>query len=203
GLVMDKEYPAYDYCYCERCISGFEQQTGIDFKNVKDTTQLQAWKQYRYDLITRIVNRLAEQVHNKGKRINAAVFPGPHSVAKRIVRQEWDQWQIDAFFPMHYHDFYLEDVSWIGKMTAEGVQALDGRTPLISGLFICPDPERKDEYQDPERHGLLPEELPSAIRISLENGAAGVCLFTPGRMTKKHWRALRRSLRRETKRQTN
>ncbi len=194
GLVMDKEYPKYDYCYCDRCTSGFEEQSGIDIKSVEDPTQLQAWKQYRYDLITSIVNRLAEQVHAKGKRINAAVFPGPHSVAKRIVRQEWDQWDLDQVFPMLYNDFYLEDVEWIGEMTAEGVEALDGQASLISGLFICPDPKSKARQPDPENHGLIPDELGPAVQVSMNNGAAGICLFTPGRMTKQHWRALRRAI---------
>jgi len=194
GLVMDKEYPKYDYCYCDRCTSGFEEQSGIDIKSLEDPTQVQAWKQYRYDLITSIVNRLAEQVHAQDKRINAAVFPGPHSVAKRIVRQEWDQWDLDQVFPMLYNDFYLEDVEWIGEMTAEGVEALDGRASLISGLFICPDPKSKARQPDPENHGLIPEELGAAVQVSMDNGAAGICLFTPGRMTKKHWRALRRAI---------
>ena len=89
GLVMDKEYPAYDYCYCEHCTGEFEKKTGIDIKSVEDPSQVVEWKQYRYDLITNIVNRLTENIHSKGKQINAAVFPGPHSIAKKIVRQEW------------------------------------------------------------------------------------------------------------------
>jgi hypothetical protein len=92
---------------------------------------------------------------------------------------------------MLYNDFYLEDVEWIGEMTAEGVEALDGRASLISGLFICPDPKSKARQPDPENHGLIPEELGAAVQVSMDNGAAGICLFTPGRMTKKHWKALR------------
>jgi hypothetical protein len=33
----------------------------------------------------------------------------------------------------------------------------------------------------------VPAELESAIRQSMENGAAGICLFTPNRMTKEDW----------------
>ena len=32
GLVMDKEYPQFDYCYCDLCTSGFQEKTGIDIK---------------------------------------------------------------------------------------------------------------------------------------------------------------------------
>lgn len=187
GLVMDREFPQFDYCYCDKCVSDFKLKTGIDIKSVKDPSQVEEWKQFRYDLITNLVNRLAVMVHSKNKQINAAVFPGPNSVAKKIVRQEWDKWNIDAFYPMNYNDFYLEGTPWIGKMCKESVSTLKNNQPVYSGLFICPDPEKKLSEPDPENHGLLPNELEAAIRESMENGAAGICLFTPDRMTTEDW----------------
>lgn len=195
GLVMDREYPQYDYCYCDQCVNVFKKRTGIDIKSVEDPSQIKEWKQYRYDLITDLVNLLADDIHKMGKKINAAVFPGPDSVAKKIVRQEWDKWNLDAFYPMHYNDFYLEGPEWVGEMTREGVEALAGKAPLYSGLFICPNPEKKSEEKDPENHGLLPEEIGAAIRASMENGAAGICLFTPGRMTDAHWKEFDKAIR--------
>ncbi len=187
GLVMDREYPEYDYCYCDHCVGDFKEKTGIDIKSAEDPSQIQEWKQFRYDLITSIVNRLADEIHKKGKKINAAVFPGPNSIAKHLVRQEWDKWNLDAVFPMNYNDFYLEDPEWVGDVTKEGVTAIGNKIPLYSGLFICPKPENKTKENDPENHGLLPGEIGTAIRASMENGAAGICLFTPSRMTEEHW----------------
>lgn len=189
GLVMDREYPEYDYCYDSTCVADFKAQTGIDITTVEDPSQVEEWKQFRYDLITNLVNRLSEHIHSKGKEINAAVFPGPNSVAKKIVRQEWDKWKLDAIYPMHYNDFYLEKPEWIGEVTKEGVAATEGKIPFYSGLFICPKPEKKGAEKDPENHGLLPEEMGTAIRVSMENGATGICLFTPNRMTEAHWEA--------------
>jgi len=194
GLVMDKEYPDYDYCYCEKCVSDFKAQSGIDIKTVEDPSAVEEWKQFRYDLITDLVNRLTEDVHKTGKVINAAVFPGPNSVAKQIVRQEWDKWNLDAFYPMNYNDFYLEGPEWVGDVSKEGVEAIGGRVPLFSGLFICPKPEKKGSEKDPENHGLLPEEIGPAIKASMENGATGICLFTPGRMTEGHWEAFEKAI---------
>ena len=194
GLVMDREYPQYDYCYCDKCVSDFEAQSGINILEVEDPSTVEAWKQFRYDLITRMVSRFADMVHRNHKTISAAVFPGPHSVARKIVRQEWDKWNLDAFYPMNYNDFYLEDPQWIGEMTKEGVTALNNRSPLYSGLFICPNPETKAGEKDPENHGLVPEELGEAIRESMENGAAGICLFTPDRMTPEHWAVLTKAI---------
>jgi hypothetical protein len=197
NLVMDREYPQFDYCYCDHCVNGFKAQSGIDILSTEDPSQVEAWKQYRYDLITSIVNRLAEMVHGKGKKITAAVFPGPHSIAKKIVRQEWDKWELDAFYPMNYNDFYLKGTAWIGEVSKEGVAALNNRKPLYSGLFICPRPENKAEEPDPEGHGLVPEELEDAIRESMVNGAAGICLFTPRRMTDEHWKVLETAIRKD------
>ena len=184
---MDREFPQYDYCYCDKCVADFKAKTGIDIKAVSDPSQVEEWKQFRYDLVTNLVNRLSVMVHSKNKKINAAVFPGPNSIAKKIVRQEWDKWDIDAFYPMNYNDFYLEGTKWIGDMCREGVTTINNRKPIYSGLFICPDPEKKASEPDPENHGLLPGELEEAIKQSMENGAAGICLFTPGRMTAEDW----------------
>ncbi len=194
GLVMDREYPQFDYCYCNKCVDDFKAKTGIDIKAVDDPSLVEEWKQFRYDLITNVVNRLAEMVHSKNKVITAAVFPGPNSIAKKIVRQEWDKWNLDAFYPMNYNDFYLEGTKWIGDMCKEGVTAINNRAPLYSGLFICPDPEKKATEPDPENHGLVPEELEDAIRESMDNGAAGICLFTPQRMTEKDWIIFRKAI---------
>jgi uncharacterized lipoprotein YddW (UPF0748 family) len=197
GLVMEREYPQFDYCYCDKCVTDFKVKTGIDIRSVQDPSLIEEWKQFRYDLITNLVNRLAKMVHSKNKKINAAVFPGPNTVAKKIVRQEWNKWDIDAFFPMNYNDFYLEGTKWIGEMCKESTTALNHTKPVYSGLFICPDPEKKTKESDPEKQGLLPGELEAAVRESMKNGAAGICLFTPDRMTKEDWIVFRRAIRKE------
>jgi len=193
-LLMDREYPQFDYCYCEKCVSDFKKLSGIDILSVDDPSTVEKWKQFRYDLITDLVNEIAGIVHSRSKYISAAVFPGPNSVAKKIVRQEWDKWNLDAFYPMNYNDFYLEDTEWIGEVCKEAVESIDNRVPVYSGLFICPDPENKTSYKDPESHGLIPSELDDAILESLNNGARGICLFTPGRMTDEGWWVLKKTL---------
>lgn len=187
GLVMNEEYPAADYCYCDKCVADFKAQTGIDIKSVEDPSKCEEWKTFRYNVITNLVNKIAESVHSKGKKVSAAVFPGPKSYAMKLVRQEWNKWNIDAFFPMNYNDFYLEPASWVGKVTKEEVESVNGKKPVYSGLFICRDWKNKANIKDPEGHGLVPSEIGEAVRGSMEAGAAGVCLFVPGNMTDEHW----------------
>ena len=44
---------------------------------------------------------------------------------------------------------------------------------------------------------MVPEELEEAIRVSIKNGATGICLFTPDRMTEEHWAVFERVVRQQ------
>lgn len=187
GLTMDKEYAPYDYCYCDKCVADFKAQSGIDVRTLGDSAQYNTeWVQFRCDVVTKFVNRLAADIHKVGKKITAAVFPGP-SLSRKMVRQEWDKWDLDIVAPMNYNDFYLETPQWVGTITKEEVIAVDGRMEVLSGLFICGQPERRDSIVDPEGHGLIPSEIATAVQGVKDAGAAGICLFMPGRMNDEHW----------------
>jgi hypothetical protein len=177
NLVMDREYPEFDFCYCEVCIRKFKRQAGIDPSKLKDPSHNPEWRQYRYDSITALVNKLADAVHKKGKLLTAAVFPTP-SIAKKMVRQDWVNWNLDMVYPMIYHSFYEKDVAWIKEAVEEGVVALGGKIPLISGLYTP---------------SLSPDELGKAIDGSIEGGADGICLFGSEGMSKEHWEIFSKS----------
>ncbi|SEF75988.1 glycoside hydrolase family 10 protein [Parabacteroides chinchillae] len=194
GLVMNEEYPTADYCYCPKCVADFKAATGIDILTVEDPSKCPEWAQFRCDVITNLVNKISDAVHAKGKKLSAAVFPGPDSHAKWMVRQEWDKWNLDAVFPMNYNDFYLEPASWLAPIVKEEVETVGGKFPVYSGLFICHDWQNKANIKDPEGHGLLPSEIEEAVRGSMENGAAGITLFTPNSMTDEHWKALDKAI---------
>lgn len=170
GLVQDREYPEYDFCYCKTCRDTFLAESDTDIYKLADPTQSDSWRQYQYDSVTRLVNRLAERVHRQGKLISAAVFPYP-DLARFICRQSWDDWNLDAFFPMVYQNFYDEDTGWVKTATRKGVEDLDGRAPLITGLFLSGIPD--GEFRD-------------AVTNSFEGGAGGVSLFDWGSFTDKH-----------------
>lgn len=173
-LVQDQEYPPFDYCYCDVCRALFKSQTGIDPLKLDDPASNAAWLQFRYDSITRVVEMLRAVVHGHDRLLTAAIFPTP-TIARRLVRQDWDRWPLDAFLPMIYHSFYNEDLAWIEASTREGVMALAGRAPLYAGLYV------------PE---LTPDELARATRHALDGGAAGVALFEAQAPTEAHWNAL-------------
>lgn len=191
GLDMTTELAPYDYCYCDHCVAEFKEKTGIDIKAKGDDAQnVEEWKQFRYDVLTKFVNRLSKEIHDKtGKKLSAAVFPGP-SDAKAMVRQDWGKWDLDMVAPMLYNDFYLEGPAWVGEKCKEGIAAVGDDVEFISGLFICGNKNGREGVKDPEGHGLMPDEIGEAITGSIEAGAKGICLFTPGKMQEGHWQVL-------------
>ena len=195
------EYPGADYCYCDACCADFLAKTGIDIKaklaEGVDPATINELSQFRFDNVTNLVNKVVEAIHAKGKKVSADVFPGPQSHAVKMVRQEWNKWNVDMFLPMNYNDFYLQPASWLYEITKEEVQSTD--KPVFSGLFICRNWQRKLELDDPEDSGLLPSEIAEAVSGAMRAGATGICLFTPNDMTDEHWAELDKAIHKSYK----
>lgn len=161
-IEQTRELPEYDFCYCDNCKALFKQKYNIDLNEIKYPEASLSWRQFRYDLITDIVNEIAMIAKQWNKKVSAAVFPTPE-VARRNVRQDWTNWNLSAVFPMTYHAFYKEEVSWVGSAVREGLHGLANRFPLYAGLYL---PDFKNDF-----------ELNEAMKYALKNGAAGVSLY--------------------------
>ncbi|WP_167619522.1 family 10 glycosylhydrolase [Maribellus sediminis] len=161
-IDQTKELPEYDFCYCDSCRSKYKAEYGTDPLEMEFPDQSPSWRKFRYEQVNNIVNYLADLAHSYKKPITAAVFPTPE-VARRIVRQDWTNWNLDGVAPMIYHGFYREPVKWIGDAVEEGLHFLCGKFPVYAGLFI---PDFKTD-----------EELEQGIRYAMKNGASGVSLF--------------------------
>lgn len=81
---------------------------------------------------------------------------------------------------MMYHEYYKEDVAWIGRVTRQVREALAGKAKLYSGLFV---------------DWLPPEKLAMVIRLAIENGADGITLFTGTNMKEEQWKALKETIK--------
>ena len=196
---QEGEYAPADYCYCENCVRTFFEQTSIDITQVEDPSTVPQWAQFRCDQITLFVDRVARAVHEQGKKVSVDVFPGPSSYAEHMVRQQWNQWMVDMFFPMNYNDYYQEGPEWLQPVVEEEVQAA-GNLPVMSGLRVSKHWKKEGEEKvRPSDFGLSPEDLKTAIRSSLAGGATGICLFKPSRMTEEHWVALEEVLQEMSK----
>jgi uncharacterized lipoprotein YddW (UPF0748 family) len=168
GLTQDREYAAFDYCYCELCRSDFKRKAGIDPILLDDPPGNRVWRQFRYDIITRLVNdTLVPVAHARKKIITAAVFPRWEN-----VRQEWPLWNVDGLLPMLYHSLYKKDTEWIKEETGNGVRSVRGRVPLYSGIMVSP---------------RLPlDEFAQALEAALEGGASGIALFHAAELSRDH-----------------
>jgi uncharacterized lipoprotein YddW (UPF0748 family) len=180
-IVQDKVYPPYDYGYSPYEREQFKKEFGIDpigigNGQVKDPTLVEAWLKFRLDMVVDLVNDyLVPAAHAKGKRITAAVFPGP-SRAREMVRQDWGRFQLDAFLPMLYHVFYEAGPEWVRDETKEGVASV--QKPVYSGIFV---------------HNMSVEDMTRTIQMARAGGASGVSLFSADGMDAAKWQALRRA----------
>jgi len=162
-IVQDKEYAVYDYCYCDTCRNGYQVKTGHDPMDIKDHESDKSWYQYRYDAVVDLVNEyLVPAAKAKDKIITAAVFPNWES-----VRQQWHEFDLDAFLPMLYHGFYNEDLDWIGEETENAIKRLSNSKPIYAGLFV-PHLEEGD--------------MDIAVNSAMKGGAKGFSLFAYGNL---------------------
>ena len=168
-IVQDKEYPQYDYCYCETCRKKFNEQTGLDpLKDIEEPAEDKVWNQFRYDSITNLVNNLlTPEIKKADKLATAAVFPNWES-----VRQQWSHWDLDAYFPMLYHNFYNADDEWIIEQLEIEIAALKNPAPVYAGLNV------------PE---FTPNEFKSVIKKVKQTQAKGYCLFHFGLVEDDQW----------------
>ncbi len=98
-------------------------------------------------------------------------------MADHMVRQRWDKWKVDAVLPMIYHNFYNEEVDWIGFATKQGVEDLEGKnTDLHTGIYVPP---------------MSAEDVTQAINLAKENGAKGISFFDGNALTKEQLKAIK------------
>lgn len=161
-LVQDTELPQFDYCYCDVCRTAFKAAHGEDPLALPDPPASATWRQWRFDRVTRIVNEIAKAVRPLGRQLTAAVFPTP-TIARRLVRQDWTRWDLDAVLPMTYHHFYEKPVSWLEEAVREGVAGLAGERPLYPGLYVSALGDDGD--------------YAAAVEAVRAGGASGIALF--------------------------
>jgi len=173
-LIQDREMPEYDYGYHPIARKQFKALFDIDPAEMEHPELSTEWRQFRLNAVTSLVNEIAAEVHAKNQHLSAAVFPFPE-MSRQMVRQAWDDWNLDYVFPMIYHNFYRQNIPWIGFATEQGLRDVD--YPLYTGLYL-PGFENPADFEE-------------AIRLAKEKGAAGVCLFTADGMKEVYREILR------------
>ncbi|MCF8366764.1 MAG: family 10 glycosylhydrolase [Bacteroidales bacterium] len=165
GLKQDSIFPEFDYGYHPRMIDLYKQKTGIDPLGLPNPATDPDWLQFRLDELNKTVLGLRDYIHQKGLSASAAVFPTP-AMSREMVRQEWNKWDLDCYFPMVYHNFYNEDTEWIRKVMIENKSIIPPEQKVICGIYA-------PALQNPGN-------LDQAILEALEGGADGISFFDYG-----------------------
>jgi uncharacterized lipoprotein YddW (UPF0748 family) len=162
GLEQDSIFPEFDYGYHPFMLDLYSKKTGIHPPDLHNPAYHHDWVQFRLDELNKTVWDLRDHIRGLGLEATAAVFPTPDMAAK-MVRQEWDQWYLDSYFPMVYHNFYNEDINWIKSVISENKASVPGDAKIYCGLYLPAMQAGSD--------------LAAAIRSAVEGGADGIALF--------------------------
>lgn len=157
----DRVLPDNDFCYCEVCLATFKKETGFAFEKEPSLEVQEAWAQFRLEKMTKLVSALAARCRKSNKKISAAVFPTP-ALSRKMVRQAWDTWPLDAAMPMAYHSNYEQPLSWIEETTRISQVEVAGRFPVHTGLLMS---------------SISASDALAAIEFVRRGGAQGVTLF--------------------------
>ncbi len=169
NLDQIQEFPQFDFCYCDDCRRAFQTKHGIDPLKIENPQNNADWLKFRYDNITDLVNQIKELVHSYNKKISAAVFPSP-LLARTLVRQDWQNWKLDEYYPMIYNNFYLEDENWISKITRFNRSVLGDKQNVYSGIYL---PEFAYDF--------------NILKKIINSGANGIALFEYNNITTELW----------------
>ncbi len=167
GLEQDREFPQFDYGFHPVMREKYKEKYGIDPIDIPHPETDTTWIRFRLDELNQTVGLIRDLVMENGISISAAVFPTPE-MSRNMVRQDWDHWKLDCYFPMVYHNFYEKTVEWIKEVMEKNKKALPN-TPIFCGLYL-PALQSGDD-------------LSKAMEAAFEGGADGISLFSYGSLS--------------------
>lgn len=177
-LVQDRLLPEYDFGYHPVARKEFKEKFGTDPMDLPDKEENPAWKQFRMNAITSLVEECVQICHEEGTAASAAVFPFPE-LAREYVRQDWGHWNLDYFFPMIYKKDHNGNMGWVGFATSEGIRDMKPGQLLFTGVALGDYGDNMADFEE-------------AIRLAHDNGARGISFFEANGLTDKHLAIIRK-----------
>ena len=159
NLSQTSEAAQFDFCYCPHCTNKFQQEYGYDIRTISEPDLDENWRNFRWNSISSLVAEFTSLAHSFDKQISAAVFPTP-SIAQKLVRQDWTAWNLDAFYPMMYHEFYDQNIDWLAQAVNECRQKT--KIPIRAGIYLP---------------SFTPAQLQQAIELLLSLQVNGISFF--------------------------
>ncbi|NQU33420.1 MAG: hypothetical protein HQ521_09320 [Bacteroidetes bacterium] len=165
GLVQDHIMPEFDYGYHPYMRNLFKVKYGTDPLDLENSGTSEKWINFRLEELNSTIDVLRDHVKSKELNISAAVFPTPR-MSSEMVRQNWKNWHLDCYFPMVYHNFYNEPISWTQKVIEEDRKVVGNDSKVFCGLYL---PALQND-----------NDLTKAINAAMIGGADGVSFFSYG-----------------------
>jgi uncharacterized lipoprotein YddW (UPF0748 family) len=176
GLKQDSIMAEFDYGYHPYMRNLYKEKYGIDPKELPNFKQDTSWINFRLRELNKTVNTLVPIAHKANMQLTAAVFPSPQ-MSRNMVRQDWEHWNLDKFFPMVYYKFYNEDYHWAASIMDTNIRAV-GVDRTICGLYT-PDVSDSTEFAN-------------ALESIFEKGAKGISLFELNGLKEFHYDVIKR-----------
>lgn len=162
GLKQRDIMPAYDYGYHPYMRRLYKEKYGIDPLNLPNPLHNKSWLDFRLKVLDTTVIRLRNQIEKAGLTTSAAVFPTP-GMSRRMVRQDWDSWHLNYYFPMAYNSFYGKKYAWLKRISKIDKKAVGKNSKVFTGLFL---PALKKGNS-----------LTRAMKAAFKGGADGIAFF--------------------------
>lgn len=175
NLVQDSIMAEFDYGYHPYMRNLYKEKYGIDPKELPNFKSDTSWINFRLKELNKTVNSLVPIAHKANMKLTAAVFPSP-TMAKNMVRQDWENWNLDKFFPMVYYKFYNEDYLWAKQIMDTNVAAV-GQNRAICGIYT-PDVQDSTEFLN-------------AVNQILQSGTRGMSLFELSGLKEHHYKTIK------------
>ncbi len=161
-LKQKEIMPVFDYGYHPYMRSIYKKKYGVDPLELPDPLHDTSWLSFRLKVLDTTVVQLRNQIEKAGFITSAAVFPTPE-MSRRMVRQDWDQWHLNYYFPMAYHNFYGKKYAWLKNISNIDKKAVGKQSKVFTGLFV---PALKKGKR-----------LTKAMHAAMIGGADGVAFF--------------------------
>ena len=154
--------PEFDYGYHPYMRKLFKAKHRVDPLKLPDPLHDTAWFHFRLNVLDTTVIQLRNQIEKAGFITSAAVFPTP-DMSRRMVRQDWDSWHLNYYFPMAYNNFYGKKYAWLKRVSKTDKKAVGQHSKVFTGLFV---PALKKGNR-----------LTKAMRAAMKGGADGIAFF--------------------------